>query len=196
MDARECILKEEAEYPKLFSLYSEEEFGIMFYCEKNKELHESNHAILYPERINDLGRTLDIITKFYMNKNIKPTIFHPFIPNYFEDNKSIFKKNGYDVTINENYRFMILSEQNTIQLKNSLEIKRISEWDDRIANDIIIPCGEIWEIESTKVLIKNKNAYLFVGYVDDIAVTYTILHTSNNDCTRFDYILTSKHHRG
>lgn len=49
MNYKECILKEEAEFPKLYASYVEKEFGIMFYMDNNKNLHDGNHAILYPE---------------------------------------------------------------------------------------------------------------------------------------------------
>jgi GNAT superfamily N-acetyltransferase len=196
MDIRECILKEELEYPKLFSSYLEEDFGIIFYFEDDKELHDGNHAVLYPEKIVDLGNVLDKITKFYLEKEIAPAIYHPFVPGYFEKNKEIFESHGYKITINDNYRFMILVEENTIKIPKRLEIKRMVSWDERISNDIIIPCGEEWEIEATKISLRNNDNYMFVGYLNNIAVTYTTFHKSINGCTRFDYILTAKNHRG
>ena len=36
---------------------------------------------------------------------------------------------------------------------------------------------------------------MFVGYLNDIAVTTTYFHVSEYDCTSFDYIVTSKNYR-
>ena len=197
MDIKESILTEEAEYPKNFASYKKFEFGIAFYFEKSKELHEGNHAILFPEKIKNLESALNEITKFYINKDIEPAIFHPFTPCYFEKNREVIERCGYSLTIYENYRFMILSEKNTISTPRRMEIKRVTDWDERISNDIIIPCGEVWEIESTKANLSNPDNFLFVGYLDGQAVTYTTFHRSvKNNCTRFDYILTAKKYRG
>lgn len=195
MNYKECILKEEAEFPKIFSSFVEKEFGIMFYMENNKELHDGNHAILNTEKITNLKSILNEITDFYLSKGIIPAIYHPFKENYFKDNSDIFKKCGYIVNILNDYRFMILTEKNNIKTENRLEIKRLTKWDERITNDIIIPCGEPWEIEPTKIALQNKDNYLFVGFLNDKAVVYTTFHKSKYDSTRFDYILTSKSYR-
>ena len=91
---------------------------------------------------------------------------------------------------------MILCQHNTIKMTKRLEIKRILSWDERISTDIIIPCGETWEIEGTKRSLRNIDNYMFVGYLKEEAITYTTLHKSKYSCSRFDYILTAKKHRG
>jgi hypothetical protein len=195
MNIKESILKEEEEFPKLFSAYKITDFGIMFFMENNKDLHDGNHAIIYPDKIFDLGNVLDEITEFYLNKKIVPAIFHPFKEKYFEDNRAIFESHGYRLNIFDDFRFMILNEKNNLNTPRRLKIKRIIDWDERIANDIIIPCNEIWEIEPTQIALKNKDNYLFVGYLNDTAIVYTTLHKSVYGCTRFDYILTSINYR-
>ena len=71
---RSNILKEECEFPKWFSSYEEKIYGILFFNEKDKDSHDSNHAILYPEKIEGINGVLSEIKNFYLEKGIIPRI--------------------------------------------------------------------------------------------------------------------------
>lgn len=54
-----------------FHLADEErEYGYLFYDNLNKESFDSNHALIYREKVNDLYHVLDDIIAFYLEKNI------------------------------------------------------------------------------------------------------------------------------
>jgi predicted GNAT family N-acyltransferase len=196
MNIRNCILKEELEFPKIFTNYKETEYGILFYNENNKESYDSNHVIIYPDKITDFGKTVADIKKFYKGKGIIPRIYQPFVGGYFSKYKKELDTAGYEIKIYGKNSFMILSEHNTIQTENKLEIKRLTEWDERIASDVYIPSNEEWEILREKDAIKNKNYYLFAGFLKGKMITIVTLHQSvKNNCTRFDYIIVSKEYR-
>lgn len=195
MDIKDSILKTEMEFPKIFASFIEKDYGILFYNENDKESHDSNHAVLYTEKIFDIEHVLVEIKDFYLNKGITPRIYHPFTAGYFENNQAVFENFGYEVRIYGNDRLMLLTQNNNIITNKTLKIKRLTEWDDRIASDIFIPNGEEYEVDVAKNSLKYKSNYLFVGYLNDVAVTTTYFHVSEYGCTRYDYIITAKNYR-
>jgi len=205
MTQKEMILLEEAEY--VSDTFADCFIGdgyTAFYFDECKELHDGNHAIIYPEKIKDLGKVLDEVSEFYAKRQNEAAIFHPFgdeYYHYFEENRAIIENCGWEISLFDDYKVMAISGENKIKRKNLLDIKLLDDWDERIANDIILPSGEYWELESTKKFAsdkkKNKNNMLFVGYIGEKAVIYSIIHKSYKyDCVRFDFILCSKEHRG
>lgn len=57
-EQKQNIIREEDEFPKLFADYVETDYGILFFNEANKDSYDSNHAVIYPERITDLAGVL------------------------------------------------------------------------------------------------------------------------------------------
>lgn len=196
MTIKESILEEEAEFPKLMADCQEKEYGLLFYMDQNKDLHDGNHAFISPEKITNLEVVLDDINDFYTEKGITPSIYHPYTENYFSDNHSVFEAHGYTVTYEAPHRVMLLSADNEIVTEKRLDIKILNKWDEKIAGDILIPSGEPWEIDPIKNMLQYDGSYVFVGYQNDKAVAYTNIHISKHCNTRFDYIVTSKEHRG
>ena len=190
------IRQEEIDFPKRFASYAERDYGILFYMPDNKDSYDGNHACIYPEKIRDLGLVLEDITDFYGKLGIRASIYHPYKKDYFKDNEAILNAHGYTYTPEEDHRVMLLTAENTIKESGRLDIRVLTEWDERIATDILIPGGEPWEVEVTKKRIEQDGAYLFVGYLENRAVVYTDIHKSDYGNTRFDYIVTAKKHRG
>ncbi len=190
------IKQEEIDFPKRFASFAEKEYGILYYMEDNKDSYDGNHACIYPENITDLGAVLDDIAEFYRKLGMRASIFHPFEKDYFKDNIETLTAHGYTYTAEPDHRVMLLVAENTITTPKRLDIRVLSEWDERVAADILIPSGEPWEIDVTKKRTEKQGNYLFVGYLDGKAVVYTDLHSSEHGNTRFDYIVTAKEHRG
>jgi N-acetylglutamate synthase-like GNAT family acetyltransferase len=196
MNIRNCILDEELYFPKMFTNYEEKEYGILFFNENNKESYDSNHAVIHPEKINNFEKTIIDVKKFYNSKGIIPRIYQPFVNGYFQKHRKELETNGFEIKIHGNNKFMILLDKNSIQSENKLEMRRITEWDERIAKDIYIPSDEEYEIEREKESIKNENYYLFCGFQNKKMITMLSLHTTiRSRCTRFDYIIVSKEYR-
>lgn len=196
MNNIKSIKLEEDMFPKAFSNFAEKDFGILFYNEHNKNSYDSNHALIYKNKITDLGAVLDLITEFYINMNISPNIYQAVEDEgYFKENEDIFKEHGYSVWIEGPNNFMILNAENNIKISNELDINLITEWDERIATDICIPSNESHEIEVIKNCINCKNYRVFIGYTEGKAVAITYFHVSEYDCCRFDYIIISKDYR-
>jgi len=201
MTLKEMLLAEEAEYPG--DTIADRHLGdgyTAFYSDENKELWDANHAIIYPDKIKDLGRVLEEIKEFYAARQKEAAIFHPLADehyHYFEENRDVIERCGYELSLFDDYRFLALTGENTIKRQGLIEIKLLSGWDDRIANDIILPSGEPWELASTKKLASKKNCLLFVGFKGEKAVVYSWLHKSLRfNCVGCGYILTAKDCRG
>lgn len=192
----ENIKQEEINFPKRFASYRETEYGILFYMEDNKDSYDGNHACIFPEKVKDLGSVLDEITAFYSARGIRPSVWHPFVQNYFSDKEKLLNAHGYTYTPQEDHRVMLLREKNRITAPRRMEIRVLNAWDERVATDILIPGGEPWEVDVTRKRASQKGTYLFVGYLDGRAVAYTDIHISEYGNTRFDYIVTAKEHRG
>jgi len=195
MTLQERIIKTEQEFPKVFAEYAQKPYGMLFYDKSNKLSHDSNHAIIYPSRIGDLSAVLADITDFYLSKGIEPRIYHPADTGYFEENRSIFEKCGYRVSIYGDYDIQTMQSENTIGICPDIEIRRITQWDARIAGDIFIPGGEPWEVDVTRKTMQDKNGCVLVAYIGKKAAAVVYFHLSEYGCTRFDYIYVAKEYR-
>lgn len=195
MTLQERIIKTEQEFPKFFAKCTQKSYGMLFFDENNKLSHDSNHAIIYPEKIGVLSEALKEIADFYITKGIEPRIYHPADIGYFEKNRSIFEKCGYRVSIYDDYDIQTLQAENTIEVCLDIEVRRITQWDHRIADDIFIPNGEPWEVDVARKTMQDKNGCLLAAYIEKKAVAVIYFHLSEYGCTRFDYINVAKEYR-
>jgi len=194
---REQIIKTEMEFPKAFTFYEERDYGILYYNPENPNSGDSNHSVIYPEKITDLRHVLADIAAFYERKNIRPYayIYHPFADNYFIDNAKILKECGYEFTISPDVPIMLLTEENKIDTPHRLDIRRIENWDENIDNDVLACVGGK---DNRKIVIKNsvgENYYLFVGYIENEAAALLAFHVSQHGVTRFDDLYTAEKHK-
>lgn len=196
MTNRESIMLEEAEFPARFAQCERTSFGVMYHMDDNHDSYDGNHAFLYPERTKDLGAALDEIASFYTARGINPSLYHPHEEGYFERNREALISHGFSDISVENHRVMLLTDENRLPASNRLDIRLISEWDERIATDILIPSGEPWEVLPTKRAFDKAGSLVYVGYIGSRAAVYTNIHVSRHGNTRFDYIVAAKELRG
>ncbi len=196
MSVQGNMLHEEMEFPKLFASYEEREYGILFYDTEDGESHDSNHAVLYPDKIRDFEKTVLEIRAFYLDKGLVPRIYQPFEEGYFAKRKAVLGKCGYGVQMYGKNRFMLLTDENKINVPRRLDIRRITTWDERIARDIFLPAEEKYAIAVEQKGMQKSCYYLFAGMLGDEVAAIVSFHTSQFDCTRFDTIETAPKHRG
>lgn len=102
-----------------------------FFNEGNKDSYDSNHAVIFKNRINDLSQVLSDIVKFYLEKGIKPVIYQSISDEgYFEEIKDMLSEHGFE-SWSESQRYMVLSEQNTIIPDSDITVRKISEWQEK-----------------------------------------------------------------
>lgn len=195
MDINDSIILTELEFPKIFAHYKNMKYGKLFYNETNKCSHDSNHAIIYADKIDDLDRILEEIKEFYIQKGITPRIYHPYRNGFLEHNRESFIKHGYIIEVYDNCSYMLLTGENKINVPKRLAIKRLREWDDRIASQIFIPNDKEYTIDVIKDSIDNEQYHLFVGFLDEVAVTVASLSYSDYNCVRLDDVETAINYR-
>ncbi|MCL1859546.1 MAG: hypothetical protein FWF92_09995 [Oscillospiraceae bacterium] len=193
---RRQIIKEEMEFPKSFTFYEERDYGILYHNIENPNSGDSNHSVIYPERITDLRYVLNDIANFYESKGSSYLcIYHPFVADYFIDNAKILKECGYEFTISPDTPVMLLTEKNKIDLPKRLDIRHIANWDESINNDVLT-C--VANKEHFTTVIKNsmgENNYLFIGYIENEAASLLAFHVSKHGVTRFDEMGTAEKHK-
>lgn len=190
MNIKESIAKEEQEFPRLFTCYEERPYGVLFYNTKIIDHHDSNHAILYPEKINDLNAVLADIRAFYQSKGVTPAIYHPSVENYFIDNARTLKANGYAFMTALDSRIMILQDAEIKPLSNILDIKRITEISAIEDGSFFVERDE-YLTEIYRNCINKADHYLFAGYYEGKPVSLLSFHVSEYGCTRFDEMKTA-----
>ncbi len=66
---QDCYVEEDL-FPMIFTEYEERDYGILFYNTKNKDSYDSNHAVIYKDRIHDLPLVLKDIELLRHNENL------------------------------------------------------------------------------------------------------------------------------
>ena len=190
----EKIYKEEDLFPREITFWEEREYGFLFYNEGNKDSYDSNHAVIFKNRIRDLNQVLNDIVKFYIEKRLKPVIYQSISDEgYFKEIKNILSDYGFE-SWSESQRYMVLSERNTITPNPEITVQKISEWQENYGQEIFERAGEPWEIAVAKKSLDNSNTLFFVAYYHGEPVGMTYAHVHDDVC-RVDYLLVSKEHR-
>ena len=67
MNLRDCYIEEDL-FPMIFTEYEERDYAILFYNTDNKDSFDSNHAVIYKGRTQDIRQVLADIIQFYKTK--------------------------------------------------------------------------------------------------------------------------------
>lgn len=189
------IFLEEDFFPGEFAKYEERNYGMLFYDASNKDSYDSNHAVIFKEKITDLDAVLADVVDFYQTRGQSPIIYQATADEgYFTEQKEIFTKNGFK-TWEEEQHFMVPVEENKLVVNPEIKVERVTEWNDTFALEIFEKAEEPWEIGVAKRMIQNPNTLFFVAYDKGCPVGMTYVHVKDGVC-RYDYILVSKECRG
>ncbi len=189
----EKIYREEDLFPREITSYESRDYGFLFFNEEDKDSFDSNHALIYKNRISDLGEVLEDITSFYKGKGINPTIYQSISEEgYFEENKELFSAYGFDI-FSEPQKYMVLVEKNRLLPNTDVKVLRVNAWSE-VYKDIFIKADEPWEIEVAKRALANKNTFFFVAFYQDEPVGMLYAHIKDGVC-RGDYLLVAKEYR-
>lgn len=190
----EKIFREEDYFPREFVNYEERHYGMLFYDEANKDSYDSNHAVIFKEKITNLDAVLADIVTFYQGRSQKPIVYQATSDEgYFAENQAVFAKHGFK-TWEEEQHFMVPVEENKLVTNPEITVTRVKKWEDAFALEIFEKAEEPWEIGVAKRMIENPNTMFFVAYYKEQPVGMTYVHERDGVC-RFDYILVSKEHR-
>lgn len=188
------IFREEDLFPREFANFEAREYGILFYDETNKDSFDSNHAVIFKEKIEDLDAVLADIAVFYQSKGQNPIVYQATgDEGYFAEHADVFAKHGFK-TWEEEMQIMVPVEENKLVTNPGITVKRVSEWEDSFAFEIFEKAEEPWEIGVAKRMIQNPNTVFLVACYNGQPVGMTYVHVRSGVC-RYDYILVSKEHR-
>ena len=148
MDLRDCYMEEDL-FPKIFTHYEEREYGILFFNTDNKDSYDSNHAVIYKDKIPDLQYVLSDIIAFYQEKGSRPIIYQSMLDdNWFDKIREELSAAGFESWI-EDQEYMLQADENRIIPNPDITVRRVSEWSDGIEN-VFIEAEEPWEIKVAK----------------------------------------------
>lgn len=185
---------EEDLFPRQITDYEKRNYGYLFYNEKNKDSYDSNHALIYKNKVQDLPEVLEDITAFYKEKGINPNIYQSILhEGYFKDVQKQLSDFGFE-SWEEEQKYMILSAKNVIITNPEVTVQKVSKWKDTYGTEIFEAAGEPWEIDVAKRALQNSNTLFFVAFYKEKPVGMTYAHIAEDVC-RVDYLLVSKAYR-
>lgn len=185
---------EEDLFPREITCFIEKDYGILFYNDDNKDSFDSNHAIIYRNKISDLSVVLQDIVCFYQGKGITPNIYQSISDDgYFEEIQNELDQFGFE-SWTESQRYMILVDENEIRPSADIYVKRVFEWKDEYRTEIFEKANEPWKTDVVKRALMNDNTLFFVAFYKGKSVGMTHCHVTNDIC-RVDYLLVSKESR-
>lgn len=190
----EKIYIEEDLFPREITSYEERDYGYLFYNEQNKDSYDSNHALIYRDRITNLDTVLKDIIEFYIKKGITPNIYESVLEEGFiEGIADELEKYGFE-TWNESQKYMVLSEENMLKANHDITIKIVTEWANEYGTEIFEKSGEPWGVDVVKRALQNSNTRFFIAFYNGVPVGMTYCHITDGVC-RVDYLLVSKEYR-
>ena len=192
MDLNKMFLEED-NFPKKITSYEERDWGILFYDKNNRLSRDSNHALIYEQKVQDIDQVLQEIVQFYQEKDIFPSIYQAIDDEgYFMRISEKLEELGFGVVV-ESRDFMALTDENTLEPNEQIVVKRVTEWDTRFSTEVINHAVKIAESQIAKVALQHPNTLFFVAYINDNPVGILYGHITNNIC-RIDRLFVSKNH--
>ena len=189
---QDCYVEEDL-FPMIFTEYEERDYGILFYNTENKDSFDSNHAVIYRDRIRDLHQVLADITGFYKTKGSRPIIYQSMLDdNWFDEIKDELAAAGFESWI-EDQEYMLPSGNNLIIPNPEIKVRRVSKWNHEIGN-VFTEAEEPWEIMVAKRTLAYPKAWMFAASLNEKVIGLLYGHISERAC-RVDYLLVSRKHR-
>ena len=187
MDLAKIYLEEDL-FPKDITSWIERPYGFLFYNDENKESYDSNHALVFRNRVTELDQVLEDIVQFYSEKGIRPSIYQSIADDgYFEHISDELTRHGFSFWT-EPQNYMVLLGVNKIQPNPNITVQKVTRWDDAFATHIFEAAGEPWEIDVAKKALDKANTLSFVAYDNSVPVGMTHCHVADGVC-RVDYLL-------
>lgn len=127
MKLTDCYLEEDL-FPKIFADYEERPYGVLFYSTNNKDSFDSNHAVIYKDKIGNLKKVLADITSFYKSKGCRPIIYQSMLDdNWFDEISGELKEAGYKSWV-EDQEYMLASGENKIIPNPELTVFKVDKY--------------------------------------------------------------------
>ena len=186
--------REEDLFPREFTHVKERPWGTLFCNEDNPDSYDSNHALIYRDRVDDLPAVLDEIADFYLSRGIRPIIYQSILDDgWFGEIAQELEHAGFR-SWQEEQHWMLLDGESTITAQ--ADVRRLTQWTEDLAIHLYQAAGEPWEIAVAKRQLENPNTLYFAAYVDNKPAGAIYGHVNDEGICRIDYLLVATAHRG
>lgn len=186
--------REEDLFPREFTRAQERPWGILYHNPDNPDSYDSNHALIFRDRVKDLPAVLREIREYYASRGMKPILYQSILDSgWFGEIEAELREAGYR-SWQEAQHWMLLSAPSRIRVQ--ADIRPITAWTDALATDLYEAAGEPWEIAVARRQLQNPNTIFFGAYVEGRPVGAIYGHVNAEGVCRIDYLLVATAHRG
>ena len=186
--------REEDLFPREFTNAHERPWGMMYHNPDNPDSYDSNHALIFRDRVTALPAVLREIADFYLSRGMPPIIYQSILDDgWFGEIAGELSAAGFR-SWQEEQRWMVLTEGSAIRAE--ADVRRLDTWTDDLATHLYEAAGEPWEIAVAKRQLENPNTLYFAAFVDDKPVGAIYGHVNGEGVCRIDYLLVATAHRG
>lgn len=186
--------REEDLFPREFTQVIPRPWGNLYFSPDNPDSYDSNHALIFRDRVDDLPAVLAEIADFYLSRGRTPIIYQSILDDgWFGDIAEELSAAGYR-SWQEAQHWMLLDSDSRIAAQG--DVRRVTEWSEDLAVHLYEAAGEPWEIAVAKRQLENPNTLYFVAYEDGRPVGAIYGHVNDEGVCRIDYLLVATARRG
>ncbi len=186
--------REEDLFPREFTGVTERPWGMLYRSADNPDSYDSNHALIFRDRITDLPAVLREIADFYLSHGQKPIIYQSILDDgWFGDIAETLSAAGFR-SWQEEQHWMLLREDSIIRVK--ADVRQLTAWTEELAVHLYEAAGEPWEIAVARRQLANPNTLYFAAYEEEKPVGAIYGHVNGEGICRIDYLLVATAHRG
>lgn len=186
--------REEDLFPREFTNLTPRPWGILYHNGDNPDSYDSNHALIFRDKVEDLPAVLREIADFYLARGGRPIIYQSILDDgWFGELEAELSAAGFR-SWQEEQHWMLLQEDSAITAR--ADVRRVTCWTDDLALHLYQAAGEPWEIAVAKRQLANPNTLYFAAYEDGKPVGAIYGHVNDEGVCRIDYLLVATAHRG
>ncbi len=201
MNIKELILLSDLYAPKAYADFKETEWGIMFYDESNKTMHDVNHACILKNEYFEFA--LSEITDFYTEKGIIPRIY--LVGAQHRDYKERMFTSDFNVYRFGDFQHFLLSEKCLITPSDHLSIRELKSKND-ITEKLLDNIYSVYLSEDPdtvnrsrqllKRVVKSEKCRLFCGFYNNEPACIAMLVKTPFGMYCLDLVETAEKFRG
>lgn len=186
--------REEDLFPREFTNLIPRPWGILYHNGDNPDSYDSNHALIFRDKVENLPAVLREIADFYLSRGGRPIIYQSILDDgWFGEIEAELSAAGFR-SWQEEQHWMLLQEDSAITAR--ADVRRVTCWTDDLALHLYQAAGEPWEIAVAKRQLANPNTLYFAAYEDGKPVGAIYGHVNDEGICRIDYLLVATAHRG
>ena len=188
--------REEDLFPREFTHMTERPWGILFHNEANRDSYDSNHALIFRDRVGDLPAVLSEIADFYLSRGLHPIIYQSILDSgWFGEIAPALEAAGFR-SWPEEQTWMVLTGPDSIQPNPAITVRQENFWQDAFAEGIFDAAGESWESPVVRRQLQNPGTRFFCAWENGRPIGMIYGHVNDEGICRIDYLLVAPVHRG